>query len=43
MNSEGTIMDSEILGSIMMRCDLSGMPELRLGLNDKLISNFFRV
>lgn len=39
MNAEGTIIDSEILGSILMRCDLSGMPELRLGLNDKLISN----
>jgi AP-1 complex subunit mu len=38
MNAEGTIMESEILGAILMRCDLSGMPELRLGLNDKLIS-----
>lgn len=29
-------MQSEILGSVKMRVYLSGMPELRLGLNDKV-------
>ena len=28
-------MRSEILGAVKMKCYLSGMPELRLGLNDK--------
>eukprot|EP00003_Mantamonas_plastica_P007372 TRINITY_DN1618_c0_g3_i2.p1 TRINITY_DN1618_c0_g3~~TRINITY_DN1618_c0_g3_i2.p1 ORF type:complete len:302 (+),score=63.11 TRINITY_DN1618_c0_g3_i2:111-908(+) len=31
------MLHSEILGAIKMRCYLSGMPELRLGLNDKLL------
>jgi AP-1 complex subunit mu len=39
LTAEGNILDAEILGCIVMRCDLSGMPELRLGLNDKLLSN----
>lgn len=33
----GKVLSSEILGSIQMRCYLSGMPELRLGLNDRVI------
>lgn len=36
-NSQGTVLRSEIVGSIRMRVVLSGMPELRLGLNDKVI------
>lgn len=36
-NATGTVLRSEILGSIRMRVVLSGMPELRLGLNDKVI------
>ncbi|CAJ0574273.1 unnamed protein product, partial [Mesorhabditis spiculigera] len=35
-NSNGTVLRSEIVGSIRMRVILSGMPELRLGLNDKV-------
>jgi AP-1 complex subunit mu len=35
VNATGDVVRSEILGSIKMRCYLSGMPELRLGLNDK--------
>ncbi|CAJ0927662.1 unnamed protein product, partial [Mesorhabditis belari] len=35
-NSNGTVLRSEIVGSIRMRVVLSGMPELRLGLNDKV-------
>ncbi|KAJ7640337.1 Mu homology domain-containing protein [Mycena polygramma] len=35
VNATGDVVRSEILGSVKMRCYLSGMPELRLGLNDK--------
>lgn len=35
--SNGNVLKSEILGSLKMRCMLSGMPELKLGLNDKLL------
>ena len=35
--SNGTVLQSEILGSLRMRSLLSGMPELKLGLNDKLM------
>jgi len=34
--SNGTILRSEIVGKMMAKCYLSGMPELRLGLNDKV-------
>ena len=36
-SANGTVMRSEIVGSIKMRVYLSGMPELRLGLNDKIL------
>jgi AP-1 complex subunit mu len=35
--SNGTLLRSEILGALKMRSYLSGMPELKLGLNDKLL------
>ena len=35
--ADGTILHSEILGALIMKTSLSGMPELRLGLNDKLV------
>ena len=37
VNSSGNVVRSEILGAIKMKCYLSGMPELRLGLNDKVM------
>ena len=37
VNSNGTVVRSEILGAVKMKCYLSGMPELRLGLNDKVM------
>lgn len=37
VNADGTVMRSEILGVIRMKCYLSGMPELKLGLNDKIM------
>ena len=33
---DGTVLDSEIVGTIEMKVCLSGMPELKLGLNDKV-------
>jgi len=36
-NANGNVLRSEILGVIRMRVHLSGMPELRLGLNDKVL------
>ena len=35
VSASGNVLRSEILGAIKMKCYLSGMPELRLGLNDK--------
>ncbi|KAJ7698991.1 AP-1 complex subunit MU-1 [Mycena rosella] len=35
VNAKGDVVRSEILGAVKMRCYLTGMPELRLGLNDK--------
>ncbi|KAJ7603997.1 Mu homology domain-containing protein [Mycena polygramma] len=35
VNAKGDVARSEILGAVKMKCFLSGMPELRLGLNDK--------
>lgn len=37
VSATGTVLRSEICGSIKMRVYLSGMPELRLGLNDKIL------
>lgn len=37
VSPSGKVLRSEILGSIQMKCYLSGMPELRLGLNDRVI------
>ncbi|KAL8290504.1 hypothetical protein RQP46_002762 [Phenoliferia psychrophenolica] len=37
VNATGKVVRSEIQGAIKMRCFLSGMPELRLGLNDKVM------
>uniref|UniRef100_A0A8D3D3I7 AP-1 complex subunit mu-1 n=1 Tax=Scophthalmus maximus TaxID=52904 RepID=A0A8D3D3I7_SCOMX len=37
VSANGNVLRSEIVGSIKMRVFLSGMPELRLGLNDKVL------
>lgn len=37
VSSQGNVLRSEILGAVKMKCYLSGMPELRLGLNDKVM------
>ena len=36
-NANGNVLSSEIVGAIKMRVYLSGMPQLRLGLNDKAL------
>ncbi len=35
VNSNGTVVRSEVVGALKMRTYLSGMPECKLGLNDK--------
>lgn len=37
VSANGSVLRSEILGAIKMKSFLSGMPELKLGLNDKLL------
>eukprot|EP01132_Coremiostelium_polycephalum_P000481 gene481-609_t len=37
VSANGTVLRSEIVGAIKMKSKLSGMPELRLGLNDKIL------
>lgn len=37
VSSNGTVLHSEILGAVKMKSFLSGMPELKLGLNDKMM------
>jgi len=37
VSGNGTVLRSEIEGAIKCKCFLSGMPELKLGLNDKLL------
>jgi AP-1 complex subunit mu len=36
VNANGTVLRAEIIGSVKVNSKLSGMPELRLGLNDKV-------
>ena len=35
--ANGTVLKSEIEGALKMKSFLSGMPELKLGLNEKLV------
>lgn len=37
VNSNGTVVLSEVVGVLKMRTFLSGMPECKLGLNDKVL------
>lgn len=39
INANGQVLNSEILGEVKIKSHLSGMPDLRLGLNDKGIFN----
>lgn len=37
VSANGNVLRSEILGRVHMRSYLTGMPELKLGLNDKVL------
>ena len=37
VSANGTTLRNEILGTVQLRTMLTGMPELRLGLNDKIL------
>lgn len=37
VNSNGQIIRSDVVGALKMRTHLSGMPECKLGLNDKVL------
>lgn len=37
VSTNGTVLHSEILGTVKMKSFLTGMPELKLGLNDKMM------
>jgi AP-1 complex subunit mu len=37
VSGNGTVLHSEIMGAVVMKSFLSGMPELKLGLNDKIL------
>ncbi|ODV86686.1 hypothetical protein CANARDRAFT_174751 [[Candida] arabinofermentans NRRL YB-2248] len=39
INSKGQMISSEIYGSIKLKCYLSGMPELILGLNERFLNS----
>ena len=32
----GTVLRCDVTGKVVMKCFLSGMPDLKLGLNDKI-------
>lgn len=36
MASVGSVLRCDVTGKILMKCFLSGMPDLKLGLNDKI-------
>ncbi|CAI5487540.1 unnamed protein product [Closterium sp. NIES-64] len=36
MSQKGTILRCDVTGKVLMKCFLSGMPDLKLGLNDKI-------
>ncbi len=37
ISSTSNVIKSEVIGALKMKCFLSGMPELKLGLNDKVL------
>jgi len=37
MSAKGSVLSSDVSGKILMKCYLSGMPECKFGLNDKLM------
>lgn len=37
MHALGTVLKADVTGQIMMKTQLSGMPECKLGMNDKIL------
>ena len=37
LSSKGTLLRADVSGQIMVKCLLSGMPECKFGMNDKLV------
>lgn len=35
-SSQGTVLKADVFGSINVKCELSGMPECKFGMNDRL-------
>jgi len=36
-SNRGTVLRSDVIGQVIMKAQLSGMPECKLGINDKLV------
>jgi AP-2 complex subunit mu-1 len=37
MSVKGTILRADVAGQVKIKCQLSGMPECKFGMNDKLL------
>lgn len=39
LSTKGTLLKADVQGQVMVKCQLSGMPECKFGMNDKLVMN----
>lgn len=39
LSNRGTVLRSDVIGQVIMKSQLSGMPECKFGINDKLLQN----
>jgi AP-2 complex subunit mu-1 len=39
LSKKGTLLKADVQGQVMVKCQLSGMPECKFGMNDKLVMN----
>jgi AP-2 complex subunit mu-1 len=39
LSRKGTLLKSDVQGQVIVKCQLSGMPECKFGMNDKLVMN----
>jgi AP-2 complex subunit mu-1 len=37
LSNRGTVLKSDVVGQVIMKTQLSGMPECKFGINDKLL------
>jgi AP-2 complex subunit mu-1 len=37
LSNRGTVLRAEVMGQVIMKAKLSGMPECKFGINDKLL------